>query len=771
MTIIYTPFIWPLILASALMAGISSYVLRHKDVPAARPFSLMMAAGAGWAFTYTLAISTATLPYRVFLGSCALVLGLGATFEVLVMVIEYIGKGDWLTRGRLILLAILPAAIVVLAFTSPYHTLFRYNFRVDLSSNFAGLLFSTGPLYGVFVGYLILSNFISITLLFSSALRHRQDYWNTLLIALGVLFPLISGLLFAVGLSPIRGFDPGPIMQVFTGLFTIAGLTGGGFLDVAHVARDLVMENIEDIVIVLDTHKHIIDLNPVAKKVLGLPKRQYIDTTSETLPEEWADFFRQFPGAPVRQQEVTIGSGNNQRIYDLTISPIQDARLRQLGLLFLLHDVTDRKNIEEGLRESEEKFRRLTETAPTGMYIFDGTRFVIINTAFMQISGYSENELARMDPMDVVHPDYREMVSERATSRLKGDLSPLRYEVKILTRSHEEKWADLSLGVITFRGKPATLGTFIDITERKRTEEALFESESKMRAIADSAWDAILMMDSQGRVSYWNPAAERILGYTEDEAIGQKLHDLIAPQRYHEAHNAGFPSFVQTGQGAAIGNLHEIVARRKNGTEVPVQLSLSGFQLNGVWCAVGIISDISERKHLQDELKLQATVDDLTGITNRRHFLTLALGELKRALRLNHPLTVAMVDIDNFKFVNDTYGHAAGDQILLKFAHFCQKNIREIDVFARIGGDEFVILLPETNSEQAYVTIDRIRQSLATIHMDFAGKPISITISSGIASLKVEEESIDTLLSRADQALYQAKEAGRNRVVVDDLTR
>lgn len=136
-------------------------------------------------------------------------------------------------------------------------------------------------------------------------------------------------------------------------------------------------------------------------------------------------------------------------------------------------------------------------------------------------------------------------------------------------------------------------------------KETLRAGEARMRMIADSAQDAILMMNSEGLVSYWNPAAERILGYTEGEAIGQNLHRLIVPSKYLTAHQSAFPIFQQTGQGAAIGQSIDMEGRRKDGKEISVQLSLSAFQMSGAWHAVGVIRDITDRKQAENEIKLK----------------------------------------------------------------------------------------------------------------------------------------------------------------------
>ena len=648
---IYTPLIWPLITASLLLIGIGWYLLRFKESPAGRPFSLMMWASAAWALVYALALSTESFTLRVFFGNVVIFIVAGQMYALWVGVIEYSGKEARINQWGRVVLFVLGAVISILAFTSSYHNLFRYNFRIDLSNHFAGLLFSTGPLYILYAAYIVVITLGSTILLITTAIKGKHDTSGILFVLLGVLIPFISGLIFLMGFSPLPGFDFSPIMLVLTGLCYIAALAGGRFLDVTYVAWDRVLENIKDLVIVMDIRQHIVDLNPAAQKALGFSDRQYRGILPDILPAQWANLFQRFSGISTEQQEFAIGFGEDQQVYDLTITPIQDARLRHLGRLFLLHDITDRKNIEEGLRESEEKFRRLAETTEAGMYVYDGERFVMVNPAFQQITGYSREELEDLDPWKVIHPLHREMVRERAASRLKGDNTPQRYEVKLLTRDGAEKWVDLSVAVINYRGKPASLGTFLDITERKRSEAALIESEAKMLAIADSAWDAILMIDPKGQVSYWNPAAERILGYTKDEAMGQTLHDLIAPKQYHQAHREAFTTFAQTGKGAAIGDIHEITARRKDGKEFPVQLSLSAFQLNNSWYSVGIMSDITERKRGEGEINKMNEALEMR-VTERTSQLELANQELASiSYSMAHSLKTPLRSLDGFSYL------------------------------------------------------------------------------------------------------------------------
>jgi diguanylate cyclase (GGDEF)-like protein/PAS domain S-box-containing protein len=184
---------------------------------------------------------------------------------------------------------------------------------------------------------------------------------------------------------------------------------------------------------------------------------------------------------------------------------------------------------------------------------------------------------------------------------------------------------------------------------------------------------------------------------------------------------------------------------------------------------VALLEDITERKRLEEQLQQYATIDELTSVINRRRFIDLATIEIKRTVRINHPLSLAMLDIDHFKHINDTYGHAVGDQALITLTRTCQENLREIDVLARFGGDEFVVLLPETTLCEAQAGTERVRLALTAHPVDLGGKPVAMTISVGIAGLGSESMSLDALLERADKALYQAKEAGRNRVATEQI--
>ena len=173
-----------------------------------------------------------------------------------------------------------------------------------------------------------------------------------------------------------------------------------------------------------------------------------------------------------------------------------------------------------------------------------------------------------------------------------------------------------------------------------------------------------------------------------------------------------------------------------------------------------------ENARLFGEVQRLATTDGLTGIYNRRHFFELAEHELSRARRYGHPVSAIMLDVDHFKQVNDTYGHAAGDQVLRAVAERCGDNIRDIDILGRYGGEEFAIILPATDLTVAQIAAERLRRCIADVPVPTDKGDLTVTISLGVASSAQDDEDVAALLNRADAAMYAAKQAGRNRVVV-----
>ena len=263
-----------------------------------------------------------------------------------------------------------------------------------------------------------------------------------------------------------------------------------------------------------------------------------------------------------------------------------------------------------------------------------------------------------------------------------------------------------------------------------------------------------------------SPVWTRQLGHAVIDVVGKSFEDFIHPEDV-SAYREFFGKVRATGEGQSGA---EYRVRHKNGewfwhTSSAVPFFDESGTVAGFY---GIDRDITELRRVQKELELQATTDELTGAINRRHFIQLAAGEIKRARRLNHALSLALIDIDHFKEVNDVWGHAVGDQALVFFTGTLRAHIREIDVLSRFGGDEFILLLPETSTPQACEVLDRLAKTLAANSFLAGDAVISLTVSAGLTSLAPGDQSdtIDSIFMRVDKALYKSKDDGRARFTV-----
>lgn len=293
-------------------------------------------------------------------------------------------------------------------------------------------------------------------------------------------------------------------------------------------------------------------------------------------------------------------------------------------------------------------------------------------------------------------------------------------------------------------------------------EEELLESEEKFRKISASAQDAIVMMDSAGDISYWNPASERIFGYSYEEAVGKDLHALIVPSAQQNAFKEGFERFKKTGEGPVLGKTLELSALRRNGTEFPVEVSISAVPIKGRWHSIGIIRDFTERKRSEETIRHMAYHDHLTGLPNRlllndRLEQALALGRRHRSL-----VALLFLDIDRFKVINDTLGHAAGDELIKAVAERLKKHLRGTDTVARLGGDEFTVLLQDINGIEGITKVVENIFAIFKEPFNIKEHELFLTASIGIGVYPDDGTDAETLLKNADIAMYLAKDEGRN---------
>lgn len=258
------------------------------------------------------------------------------------------------------------------------------------------------------------------------------------------------------------------------------------------------------------------------------------------------------------------------------------------------------------LLESEEKYHRLVDSSPIGIGIARDNRMIYANQALIRMHGFEDfDEFASKPGVDYLTPSSRAFVEELKERSRRGDDGPTAFEVDIVRKDGMTRRLQLSVSSFTTNGEVCAQIAFVDITERKLAAEALQRSEERLRSLIEAARDAIVMMGPEGEVTLWSPGAEAIFGWSQAEALGKSVHELIAPDRFRVAQDCGFSLFQEAGHGPAVGKTLELQARHKDGHEFPVELSLSAVQQAGQWCAVGIVRDISERKELEKRAKCQ----------------------------------------------------------------------------------------------------------------------------------------------------------------------
>ncbi len=265
------------------------------------------------------------------------------------------------------------------------------------------------------------------------------------------------------------------------------------------------------------------------------------------------------------------------------------------------------KRTDKALREIEKRYRLLFNSISDMILVYPlhevstPQRLVEVNDVACQRLGYTREEMLRMTTHDIGAAEAVAAVPQM-TARLREEGLAV-WEGMLRTRSGPAIPVEISNRLFDLDGKPMVVATVRDITERKQAEEAIRESQEHTRAIMESALDAIVTIDDKGNITYWNSAAERILGYPRAETIGRNLHDMITPERFLPAHRAAFPEFQRSGHGSGLGATHELAARRKDGREIDIALSLSAMRIKGSWHAIGIVQDITERKKAEEKLR------------------------------------------------------------------------------------------------------------------------------------------------------------------------
>ncbi|WP_052813073.1 diguanylate cyclase [Desulfonatronum thioautotrophicum] len=434
--------------------------------------------------------------------------------------------------------------------------------------------------------------------------------------------------------------------------------------------------------------------------------------------------------------------------------------LDQNSILRSLRHALARFQADQALGENRRLLKTLMQAAKDAMVmVAEDGRVSLWNTAAELIFGYTEDEAVDRFLGDLIAPQRFRLMYEQAlaaTARLgQGARHGQTMEIPARHKEGRELVVELSLSMFRSRASIYLVSIIRDITERKAAERDLRLSRFSLEKSVDS----IFWIREDGGFDYVNPAACRNLGYSMAElkamgvpGIDPDFTPEIWPLHWRDLKNSGH---------LLIQSRH----RRKDGTIFPVELSLDYLHFESEEYNVAQARDISERVAAEEELKRLAHTDGLTGLYNRRAFTEGLEQEIARQKRYGKPLTVMMMDLDHFKKINDAYGHAGGDDVLRHFAEVLRQTIRETDIPGRLGGEEFAVLLPETDAAQGVRLANRLGLTIRSASVETDAGPVSYTVSIGLSQLAAGDTT-DTILARADQVLYRAKEGGRDRVEV-----
>lgn len=459
--------------------------------------------------------------------------------------------------------------------------------------------------------------------------------------------------------------------------------------------------------------------------------------------------------------EEVIYEGNLNDIWYLaSLRPIKNAG-RIVEVIGSAVDVTDRKRIENvqvSILENEKRYRLLLEHSSRAHIIHRDGNILFANPAAFKI--LKETELVGKSMFSYLIGDFKEKFKQHF---LEVDSGKRTKRVALKMKRTDGEVIDILMGGVStqFHSSPATFIVFGDVSERKRAERKLKENEEKYRLIAENMKDLVCKISREGYFIYASPSHVTVLGYPSEAYEGHRGREFV--------HKGDFPTLrenldriIHTKDGCVFEYRFKDIFGNwvwLEGNATPV------YNENGEFDHFLVVSrEITERKEYEERLTYLAYHDSLTGLPNRGFFYEKLEETIQDAMANHRKFAVVYLDMDNFKIINDTFGHDVGDKGLKQFSKRVKKGIREVDILARLAGDEFTILIPDIASEQEAVQI--VKNIFVTLQDPWylGEKTIHLEASIGIAFYPNDGESKFDLLRHADRALYQAKKAGKNNI-------
>lgn len=787
------------------------------------------------------------------------------------------------SRRRILQIGMLiPTLVVCLAaWTNTLHGLYGTLTAFNHQGILGVLEWDFGLLYwiGFFSSYVLAG--VGVLLIIRNALRRlRLFLYQSLMVILGALVPVICHFVFIVSPITLSWLDPTPFTFLITAVMWSIAIFFFRFLTVVPIAHRQVFRNASIGMAILDYRKQVLDINDNALKILNLPLGKVIN---RELPEQVTQMLDFEPNdGDETLQSVRFPNGSNAKVVEIRVKPLRDSKQKVLlGYLLQMTDITERVFWEQTLQESEERLSLAQKIAGFGTWELDlATKVIWGSSSAFQINGIDQD--SPYVPLDVIQHSIVDEDRERLDSALltlSVGLRDFDEEYQIIRPNDKQRRTVHSVAnrVLDSDGKAVKiLGVVQDVTERKQIEEALKSSEEKYRLIAENSGDVIWVLDIElMKFTYVSPSVFQLRGYTPEEVLAQPMSEALTPesalyvqQRLSEnlanflegrpvisidqiaqPHKDGHIVWTETsthymrdeetGKLTVHGVSRDITARRQTEAELqkkteelenffsltPDLLTIANtegyfLRTNPSWsrllgysdeeltrvkfldfihpddlqptldrmadlaaqqkvfnfsnryrCKDGSYKviewhsqpsgnliyaaarDVTERKQLEDQLIFQSTHDVLTGLYNRQYYET-EITRLQKSRQF--PVSILVMDVNGLKKVNDTWGHDAGDRLLQCAAQALMNAFRPEDLVARIGGDEFAVVLPRTRLDAAQQAAVRVQENIARSNQECSEKfTISMAIGSACGEPGVK---LSDVFKEADLAMYREKQ-------------
>ena len=422
------------------------------------------------------------------------------------------------------------------------------------------------------------------------------------------------------------------------------------------------------------------------------------------------------------------------------------------------------------LTELKERHELVALTANDGIWDFDGlSKHIELSPRWKRMLGYREDdEEVMLDWYNLVHPDDMARVQARMREHLEGKTPLFESVHRMKHQSGEWRWMQSRAKAVTDpNGRLLRLlGVEVDITERRLYEEALFREKESAQITLQSIGDGVITTDADCNVEYVNPVAEDLTGWKVDDASGRSIDEIFRAFHEETCEPLENPLAVSIRRDRAIKSVRPTLLIRRDGNELYIESTASPIRdgKGSVTGGVLVFHDVSESRELNRRLSYHASHDILTGLVNRREFENRLERALKSAKARETSYALLYLDLDQFKIVNDSCGHSAGDALLGQLGALLKSKIRWRDTLARLGGDEFGVLLESCSLEEAMQTAESLRVAISDYKFTWDERTFRLGASIGVVPITADNEDVAALLSAADSACAAAKEAGRNRI-------